>query len=214
MEIARFTVGAYRENCWLVSCGDGKAVLVDPGAEAETLLGAVRAKGLELEAVLLTHGHCDHVSAVPDIVRAAPVPVHAGPVDADWAFTEKNDMEPYPPLREKPATVVADAVEGAVFSVGETAFRVLATPGHSPGGVCYLVEPEGEAPVLFSGDTLFCRSIGRTDFEGGDDCAMAASLLRLASLPPETRVLPGHGPSTTIAAERASNPWLRHLLRA
>ena len=89
---------------------------------------------------------------------------------------------------------------------------MLATPGHSPGGVCLLAEgPEGEPPALFSGDTLFAGSIGRTDFEGSDERAMAASLRRLAALDPELRVLSGHGPATTIGRERATNPWM-HLL--
>ena len=206
MQIQRFVTGAYRENAYLVDCGGGAAVLLDPGAEPERLLAAVREAGLALSGVLLTHGHLDHLSALPGLLAAAPVPVHLGAADAAWCFSDRNELPPYEPVLAPPATLACDLADGAALRFGQTTFRVLATPGHSPGGVCFLVE--GEPPVLFSGDTLFAGSIGRTDFEGGSDEAMLASLRRLAALPPETRILPGHGPATTLARERAGNPYL------
>ena len=209
MRIQGFATGAYRENAWLVSDG-AAAVLVDPGAEPERLLAAVRGAGASLSAILLTHGHLDHLSALPALLAASPgAAVHVAPGDADWCFTARNALEPYEPVLEPPAGLARELVEGAEIAAGPATFRVLATPGHSPGSVCLLLEDATlPHPVLFSGDTLFAGSIGRTDFEGGSDAAMAASLRRLAALDPATAVLPGHGPATTIGRERAANPYL------
>ncbi len=209
MDIQRIVTGAYQENAYLVFDGAGKAAAVDPGEDAPRILAALRDAGAELAAVLLTHGHLDHIAALPALLAAAPAPVHVAAADADWCFTARNSFEPYEPVLAPPAPLVADLEEGAEVRAGGLVFQILATPGHSPGSVCLLLgDPSGAPAVLFAGDTLFAGSIGRTDFEGGDDAAMAASLRRLASLPPETRVLPGHGPATTIARELRVNPYL------
>jgi glyoxylase-like metal-dependent hydrolase (beta-lactamase superfamily II) len=209
MDIQCIATGAYRENAYLVGVGGGRAVVVDPGADTPRILAALRAADASLAAVLLTHGHLDHISALPEILAAAPAPVRMAAADAAWCFTERNSLFPYEPVLAPPKSLDSELVDGAEIRVGEALFRVLATPGHSPGSICFLLEGEpGKPGTLFAGDTLFAGSIGRTDFEGGNDAAMAASLRRLASLPPETRVLPGHGPATTIARERAVNPYL------
>ena len=209
MDIQRIVTGAYQENAYLVFDGAGKAAAVDPGEDAPRILAALRDAGAELAAVLLSHGHLDHIAALPALLAAAPAPVHVAAADADWCFTERNRLEPYAPVLSPPANLAEDLSEGAEVRAGGLVFRVLATPGHSPGSVCFLLgSTPGIPSVLFAGDTLFAGSIGRTDFEGGDDAAMAASLRRLASLPPETRVLPGHGPVTTIARELRVNPYL------
>lgn len=209
MDIQRIVTGAYQENAYLVFDGAGKAAAVDPGEDAPRILAALRDAGAELAAVLLSHGHLDHIAALPALLAASPAPVHVAAADADWCFTERNRLEPYEPVLAPPSTLVADLEEGAEVRAGGLVFQILATPGHSPGSVCLLLgDPSGAPAVLFAGDTLFAGSIGRTDFEGGDDEAMAASLRRLAALPPQTRVLPGHGPATTIARELRVNPYL------
>ena len=209
MDIQRIVTGAYQENAYLVFDGAGKAAAVDPGEDAPRILAALRDAGAELAAVLLSHGHLDHIAALPALLAAAPAPVHVAAADADWCFTARNSLEPYEPVLAPPAPLVADLEEGAEVRAGGLVFQILATPGHSPGSVCLLLgDPSGAPAVLFAGDTLFAGSIGRTDFEGGDDEAMAASLRRLAALPPQTRVLPGHGPATTIARELRVNPYL------
>lgn len=209
MDIQRIVTGAYQENAYLVFDGAGKAAVVDPGEDAPQILAALRDAGAKLAAVLLSHGHLDHIAALPALLAAAPAPVYVAAADAVWCFTERNRLEPYAPVLSPPANLVEDLADGAEVRAGELVFRVLATPGHSPGSVCFLLEGAPGAPaVLFAGDTLFAGSIGRTDFEGGDDAAMAASLRRLAALPPETCVLPGHGPATTMARELRINPYL------
>lgn len=209
MDIQRIVTGAYQENAYLAPVGGGKAVVVDPGADAPRILAALRAADASLAAVLLTHGHLDHISALPALLAAAPAPVRIAAADAAWCFTERNALFPYDPVLSPPATLAADLADGMELRFGDAVFRVLATPGHSPGSVCFLLEGSGGTPdALFAGDTLFAGSIGRTDFEGGDDAAMAASLRRLASLPPATLVLPGHGSPTVIEQELRHNPYL------
>lgn len=209
MNILRFETGAYRENAYAVFDGEGHATIVDPGEDAPRLVAALRDSGSELAAVLLTHGHLDHIAALPALLAAFPAPVHVAAADAAWCFSARNAFFPYEPVLAPPEGLVEDVADGAEIRAGRLVFRVLATPGHSPGSACFLLDgPDGTPPTLFSGDTLFAGSIGRTDFEGGDDAAMSASLRRLAALPPETRVLPGHGPATTIAREAKSNPYL------
>lgn len=207
MERKIIPVGPFAANCVVLWQADGVCWIVDPGADAADIAAFCEEKGLRPALVALTHGHFDHIGGVTGLLAKWPaLPVHIAPGDAPWAFAPVNACGgDYPPTA-RPATLVADLVEGAVLAAGGLSARVLATPGHTPGGVCLLFE---DAALLLSGDTLFAGSCGRTDFPGSSPVQMAASLRRLAALPPGTAVVPGHGPATTIARERAGNPFLQ-----
>ena len=164
--------------------------------------------GREVVAIVLTHHHSDHMGAAAALREATGAPVIASAVEAYLVESPKKVGTAPLPLPD-PCPVDRRVEDGETLQVGDVAWRVLLTPGHSKGSMCLLAEPgsvpgapEGSAPVLLSGDTLFAGAIGRTDFAGGSIDDMRASLRKLEKLPDETIVLPGHGPATTIAAER------------
>lgn len=194
MKIRKIPVGMLQENCYFVSDENGETAVIDPGDEADRLLGLLQGGGLTPRCILLTHGHFDHVGAAAALAERYHCPVYLH--EADRALPARLTGGPLPQTRA--------LHEGDELAVGALRFRVLETPGHSAGSVSLLC---GDA--LFSGDTIFAGgSWGRTDFPGGSEPALRASLRRLAALPPQTRVFPGHGPETTIAAERACDPFM------
>lgn len=206
MERKIIPVGPFAANCVVLWNGDGTCWIVDPGADAADIVAFCAEKKLRPALVVLTHGHFDHIGGVSGLLAQWPdLAVHIAPGDEPWAFTRANAWGGEYPATARPATLVADLVDGAELSAAGLSARILATPGHTPGGVCLLFN---DVPLLLSGDTLFAGSCGRTDFPGGSRTALAASLRRLAALPPETVVVPGHGATTTIAREVASNPFL------
>ena len=214
MKIRPLPLGPYETNCYLVDCGDGIGVIVDPGDECERIVSVLNELRLTPAAILLTHGHLDHISAVPDLLTVYPnLPVRISNADLEWCFSGKNRLPGYREVLQKPATAESIA-DGDVLSFGSVRMQVLATPGHSPGSVCFLAQDTADSgddrpEVLFSGDTLFAGSIGRVDFYGGDERAMGNSLRRLAALSPATVVLPGHGCDSTLRRECRTNPYLQ-----
>lgn len=188
MTIRTLPLGELGTNCYLISDDQGRTAVIDP-AEAAPVLHVAAEAGLQLQAVFLTHGHYDHVGGVPGLMEALHCPVYGS--ESDLAL---------PPWLRGALKLTDFYAEGDEIAVGELTFRVMQTPGHSTGSVCLAC-----GDVLFSGDTLFAGSYGRTDFPGGDHGAMARSLARLAALPGQRTVYPGHGPATSLDAER---PWL------
>jgi len=197
------TLGELETNCWIASdAAGGPLVVIDPAGEAEVLLAALH--GRSVAAVVLTHGHFDHLGAATAVLAATGAPLFAHSADAaavTSAVTNGGAVFGFDAVAPVPDRELED---GDVVVAGALRLTVVHTPGHTPGSVCLYAETDA-GPHLFSGDTLFAGSIGRTDFPGGDPRAMRASIARLALLPPQTLVHPGHGPDTTIAREARSN---------
>jgi hydroxyacylglutathione hydrolase len=201
-------LGPLQTNCYLLADGrGGPSAVIDPGAEPERVLALLKEQALELRYILLTHYHFDHIGAVNGLVEAtgAEVCIHA------------HEAEPLarPPAIFKlfaqggisPVKAGRLLVDNETLGLGELTIACLLTPGHSPGGLSFYLASER---VVFCGDALFAGSIGRTDLPGGSQRILAQSIReRLYTLPPETVVYPGHGPETTIALERAGNPYVR-----
>ena len=200
-------LGAIGANCIILWEDPSAAWIVDPGASPDEIRGFLSANGLTPALVAFTHGHFDHIGAVDGLLAHYPnLPVHIGPGDVPMIGHPQNAWPPDYEAVKKPATLVADLVDGATLSAGGITAQVVATPGHTPGGVCLLF---ADAKLLLTGDTLFAGSCGRTDFPGGDRRQLDESLHRLAALDPELTVIPGHGMPTTIAHEVATNPFLQ-----
>jgi len=206
MNIESVIVGPLETNCYLVSCPRTLAcAVVDPGAEPDRIIAAVRRLGLKPALILNTHGHFDHVGANRDIKDAFDIPLAIHALDNPMLeLAGRLEMSFVLEVKDSPP---ADFFlqDKARIPVGESQLEVLHTPGHSPGSVCLL----GDG-FLLSGDTLFYEGVGRTDLPGGSDRDLKSSLRsKILVLPPETRVLPGHGPRTTVGQEIVSNPFLK-----
>ena len=202
MMISYYAVGALQVNCVLIADENSNAVVIDPGDDAAELIATIRSQKLNVKAVLLTHAHFDHILAVKELQAAfgAPLWIH----EAEAPALQDVGKSLIPEYR-LPYVLQADRLlhDGETVSVGELAFEVLHTPGHTVGSCCYRF-----GDVLVAGDTLFAQSIGRTDLPGGNTAQMFQSLRRLSALPDAVRVIPGHGPETTIGYERHYNPYL------
>ncbi len=198
-------VGPLAANCYLVAGSDNQAVLIDPGAAPESLLRYVKGTGVRLRAYLLTHSHLDHLSALDELAAALPADVAMHPEEDDWAFCEKNAWLPAYP-RTAPVTVNRPLAHLQRHTYGELSFTVIHTPGHSPGSVCFWFPASG---IVFSGDTLFAGSVGRTDLHRSSQFALVRSLGVFLMMPPDTVLYAGHGLPSTLAVEHATNPFLR-----
>lgn len=204
------TVGQLQENCFICNVdGSDRAIVVDPGEEADRLLQAIRDESLSVEAILLTHTHFDHVGAVAALARETGAPVWCPELEVeilaninDYVFGGFGPFEAY----EADHTVAG----GETLEVAGLTLEVLFVPGHSPGHVAYYSAEHG---VLLGGDVLFAGSVGRTDLPGGDHQTLLESIaMLLQRLPGETQVLPGHMGPTTLHAERRTNPFLQELV--
>ena len=202
MRVKRLVVGPLDTNCFIISDDDGAAALVvDPAEEAKSILDALAET--PVAAVILTHGHFDHLGAAGEVCEAtgAPLLVHAD--DAEFIVSPEGTGGALFGFHTTAPRADRTLVDGAVVACGSLTFTVLHTPGHTPGCICLYGHGH-----LFSGDTVFAGSVGRSDFPRGDARALSRSIAeRLAPLPDETLVHPGHGPDTTIGRERAVNPF-------
>jgi hydroxyacylglutathione hydrolase len=210
-------------NAWLVapSGAGGECVLIDAPPDPAAILGRLRDQRLKLVAVLATHGHVDHVGGISEVVGAqagsTPVRIHDGDrhmlLDPVGTSGTLGELLAYEDIDLEPPELIAGLDDGERVSGAGMTFTALHTPGHTRGSTCFLLEVDGEPPILFSGDHLFKGSIGRTDLPGGSReqllDSMAAKILPLAD---DVQVLPGHGDTTTVGRERATNPFLVGLV--
>ncbi|MEO8337616.1 MAG: MBL fold metallo-hydrolase, partial [bacterium] len=205
------TVGLFEENCYLViDESSGKAVLVDPGDEGDRILDMVRASGATVEAIWLTHAHIDHIGAINEVRAVHDVPVRLHELDLPYyERLSAQAAQMYGLAWDQPSATPVLINDGDVITCGTLEFTVIHVPGHAPGHVSY----NGHG-VALSGDLLFAGSIGRTDLPLADPYAMDASLAAFSALPVQTVVYPGHGPTTTIARELETNPFLSGRARS
>ena len=204
--VASITVGMFQENCYLYACPvTHEAVIIDPGDEAPRILSRIEELGFIPKYILNTHGHIDHICAIDEVSAVYPVPfaIHADDV---YMLSDAHTAQTYgrkaPLVERKPDQLLK---EGDRFSFGTLTLEVLETPGHTRGGVCFVSVPY----CVFSGDTLFQRGIGRTDFEGGNYDQLVSSIReKLYTLDEDLVVFPGHGEPTTIGEEKYENPFV------
>ena len=195
MKLKAMALGAYQTNCYILWDEESQhCVVIDPGYEPERVLDEVTRLGKTIEAVLLTHGHFDHVGAVRTLAAETECRV----------YLNEQDLSMPTQLTAGPLYYTHLYKEGDVLNLAGVKLRVIHTPGHTPGSVCLVAED-----AIFSGDTLFEGSCGRTDLPGGDWATILKSLKRLAQMEGAFRVYPGHGPSTTLEDEKKWNPYMR-----
>jgi glyoxylase-like metal-dependent hydrolase (beta-lactamase superfamily II) len=212
LEVIGTTVGPVAENSYLVFKEEtGKALLIDPGDEADRLMQPLADRGLELEAILLTHCHFDHIGAVAPIARATGAPVYCPLIEVP-ILADVMAYVPWPGIGPYESYDADHTVEGGEhLSLAGMEIDVLFTPGHSPGHVTYSIPESG---LLLSGDVLFQGSVGRVDLPGGDwDTLLESIRMLVTTFPEETQVLPGHMGVTTLGTELASNPFLTEIPR-
>ncbi|PKK84923.1 MAG: MBL fold metallo-hydrolase [candidate division Zixibacteria bacterium HGW-Zixibacteria-1] len=205
MQIETIVVSPFETNCYLVWSENSRdGVIIDPGDEDERILERIEKQGINPRAVLLTHGHGDHIAAVDQVKKKLNIPLYIGRGDETMLGSPSANVSAMfgfqiscPPADH----IISDS---DVIKIGPLTFTVFATPGHSPGGVCYFAEN-----ILFCGDTLFYGSIGRTDLPGGSFQQLIDSIDRnILTLPDDIICYPGHGPATSVGQERRNNPFL------
>jgi len=206
MRVVHLIVGPLQSNCYiLIDELTARAVVIDPGGDAEQITRELTARDVELVAIFCTHGHPDHVAAAHTVLQRIPTAkIYMHPDEV--ATLSRYAL---PELGEVQLPELTEYEDGDEIDVGKLRLRIVHTPGHSPGSVCLAVDEEN---VLFAGDLIFAGSIGRTDLPGGNESQMRASLRRVIEEFAEDTVLyPGHGPQSALAEELASNPWLAGL---
>ncbi len=224
MQIKTFYFNPFRECTYVVHDTQGNAVIIDAGCqtarEQERLAEYITKHALHVQAHLLTHGHLDHLMGARFVYEQYGILPHLSQAD-EWYFMRQAEQAAAfgCPLEDESEKEYIPIKDGQILEFGGIRLRVIATPGHTQGGVCYLLEPRTKsqesglntnaANILFSGDTLFCGGIGRTDLPGGDYGTLIRSIQKqLLTLPDDTIVYPGHGYETTIGAEKAENPYI------
>lgn len=200
-------VGELGVNCYLLADSQTKeGVVVDPGAEPELILAAVKANGIKVTSILNTHGHFDHIGGNRALAETTGAPLMIHREDEPFFSRAALSAKMYGLMAEDSPAPGGYFADGDIIRFGSHEIRVIHTPGHSPGGSCFYLEKDC---ILISGDSLFAESIGRTDLPGGSQAQLVGAIrAKLLSLPETVKVFPGHGPATTIGHEKKYNPYL------
>ncbi|MFO7152772.1 MAG: MBL fold metallo-hydrolase [Bacillota bacterium] len=205
MFLKRLPVGLLATNCYILADDQKNAVVIDPGAGSSSILKEIEDQNLKVEWIILTHGHADHIGAVEEVKNFTGAKVAIHEKDSKMLGSAKENLSFFlgHSITQPPADV--ELKDGDVIDVGELTLEILWTPGHTPGSICIK-----SGKLLFTGDTLFAGSIGRTDFPGSSYEQIIDSInTKLLVLDDDVRILPGHGGESTIGAEKATNPFLR-----
>ena len=206
MKIKRFALGALWTNCYVISDAASEGIVIDPGGPAAEVEEYIRDNDIRLHWIILTHGHGDHIGGVSELRNLSENGIAVHTEDADCLVDANRNLSAFMGTSVELPSADKKLNEGDMLKVGNMYIRVIHTPGHTVGGICLHIK-EDDDEVLISGDTLFARSIGRSDLPGGDEDVLVRSLKKLTGLPDKLRVLPGHGPETTIGAEKIYNPY-------
>lgn len=210
-EIKTFALGPWETNCYLVTMGDSDACwIVDAGFQPDPMIDAIQERGLKPERLILTHAHLDHIGGVNDVLQAlGPIPIAIHEDEQHWLSDPQLNLSAFIEMNVTAPSATDLLNDGQILDLQGSQWEIRHTPGHSPGGITLYCEA---AEVAIVGDTLFRDSVGRTDFPTSDGPQMFTSIReRLMTLPDATRVLPGHGPETTIGRERESNMFREHF---
>ena len=206
MKIIAMEVGVIGTNCYVVINEEQKkGVVIDPGGDADQILEKIKQKGITIEAIFLTHGHSDHIMAVDEVREVTGAKVYISEADADMLTKASSNLSVYMGAGREFKAADEFLIDGETITAAGLKFQVVATPGHTKGGICLLC-----GDTVFCGDTIFSESIGRTDLPGGSYSQIMQSIKKkIMVLPDEMKLLPGHGPATTIGWERRRNPFLQ-----
>ncbi len=212
LEVHSIEVSQLATNCFLaVDAGNREAMIVDPGGDADRIIDGVRRADAVPKVIALTHGHADHVGALAEVAEAFPEAERVcSEVTRDFLSSARLHLGPFCGIEVDPIDIHRLLAEGDTVTLGAYAFTVMEVPGHTPGDVAFYCAPEDGPPVAFTGDTIFAGGVGRVDFPGGDWDTLAQSIReRLYALPENCILYAGHGPATTVAQEKQSNPFVQ-----